>query len=480
MRLRELLDGLDVAGWSGDPDVEVTSLTHDSRRVVPGACFACMPGARTDGHVHALEAVGAGAVALLTETVLDIDDGTTQAVFGDVRASLGAIASRFHGDPSTQLRVVGVTGTNGKTTTVTLLESIGESAGDRTQTIGTLGGALTTPEAPDLQALFASMRDEGTALVAMEVSSHALVRHRIDGTRFAVACFTNLSHDHLDEHRTMEDYFEAKRLLFAPGRAEVAVVNLDDTFGARLAADLTAQGRAMVTYGVHHPSARIGAESVVLDGAGSRFEIVDRDEGGQVSVSNQLLGEFNVSNQLAAAAIAVALGIGLDVVAEALATSPPVPGRLERFDGDGVTVLVDYAHTPDSLERALSAARLVGDDVTVVFGCGGDRDASKRPMMGAVAGRGADLVVLTDDNPRSEDPEAIIEAVASGTTAEVTVVIERDRAAAIAHAVSVTPKGGVVLVAGKGHETTQTIGGRTLDFDDRAVVRDVLGARRCA
>jgi len=488
VQLRELLRDLEVLDWLGDPEVEVTSLTHDSRRIEPGACFACLGGVRTDGHAHAPEAVESGASSLLVDRLLPLD--VTQARVADVRAVLGGVAARLHGEPSRSLRVVGVTGTNGKTTTVSLIDAIGRAAGERVGVIGTLGTRieertsdheLTTPESTDLQATLATMHADGIGLVAMEVSSHALVRHRIDGTHFAAACFTNLSHDHLDEHRTMAEYFAAKELLFEPGRTAIGTTNLDDPFGRRLAERLAETDVDCVTYAVRDERARIGAQGVSYQADGTRFDLLDRESGAHASIENELLGEFNVANQLAAAASASALGLPFDAVITGLGTATPIPGRLERVEaGQSFSVLVDYAHTPDSLDRALEVSRLLGGRVAVVFGCGGDRDPTKRPMMGAVAGRRADLVIVTSDNPRDEDPGAIAAAVVSGLPDGVDAVVELDRRRAIEHALVAAQPGDVVLVAGKGHETGQTVAGVTRSFDDRLVVRELLGARRCA
>jgi UDP-N-acetylmuramoyl-L-alanyl-D-glutamate--2,6-diaminopimelate ligase len=485
--LLDLLDGITPVRFAGDAAVDVRAVEYDSRRVRPGACFACMPGAHTDGHAHAPAAVAAGAVALLVERPLGL--GVVEAQVPDVRRALGPVAARIAGDPSRALRCIGVTGTNGKTTTTYLLHAIAGAAGERAGLIGTTGArvggrvvpiGVTTPEATDLQALLAAMRDDGVRTVAMEVSSHALAQHRVDGTWFAAACFTNLSHDHLDYHGTLADYFAAKASLFVPDRCGVAVTNLDDDHGREIAGRARATGLDVVTYARDEPGADIGVEEVHHGGCGTRFVLVDRRAGERHDAELALLGPVNLWNALAAAATSRALGEPLDVIARGLAALPTVPGRLERVEaGQPFTVLVDYAHTPDALVHAVAAARSLAGDrrLAVVFGCGGDRDAGKRPAMGAAAAT-ADLVVVTSDNPRSEDPAAIAAAAAGGARAAgAAPVVELDRRAAIATALAWAAGGDVVLVAGKGHESGQTAAGVTVAFDDRVVVRDLLEAR---
>ncbi len=444
----------------GDGDVAVTGVAHDSRAVVAGDLFCCVRGEHTDGHDHAPAAVAAGAVALLCERALGVD--VPQVVVPDVRAAMGPAAAAVHGHPAERLVVIGVTGTNGKTTTVHLLRSILEHAGRRSAVIGTLTGTRTTPEAPELQRRFAELLAEGIEAVAMEVSSHALALHRVDGTRFRVAVFTNLSADHLDFHRTMEEYFQAKARLFTPELADAAVVNTDD------------------------PQGRLLRDAAVIPTRGFSLDEVDDLEVGRTAsrftwrghhVSVPLGGRFNVTNALAAAEAAITLGIEPAVAAEGLAAAGPVPGRFEAVDaGQAFDVIVDYAHTPDGLERLLDAAReLVGEGrVLVVFGCGGDRDRAKRPLMGEVAGRLADRVVLTSDNPRSEDPAVIISQVRSGFDDDRNLRVEPNRRRAIALALDEAAPGDIVVIAGKGHETTQTVGDATVAFDDRAVARELL------
>ncbi len=439
---------------------DVTGIAYDSRSVRQGDLFCCVRGENADGHDHAPAAVDRGAVALLCERALPLP--VAQLRVADARVAMAVVAAAFHGHPSEQLVVTGVTGTNGKTTTVHLLQSVLEHAGRRTAQIGTLTGARTTPEAPDLQALLAGFVVEGFDAVAMEVSSHALALHRVDGTRFRVAVFTNLSAEHLDFHRSMEDYFQAKARLFTPELTDVAVVNLDDPRGRLLrdAAVVTTIGFSVQDL----DDLEVGRTSSRFRWRGERVEV-------------PLGGRFNVSNALAAAEAAITLGIEPAAVAEGLAAAGPVPGRFEPVEaGQDFGVVVDYAHTPDGLERLLETGReLVGAGrLIVVFGCGGDRDRAKRPLMGGVASRLADRVVLTSDNPRSEDPAVIIEQVRSGIDDVSNLVVEPDRRQAIGRALDEARAGDLVVIAGKGHEPVQIIGDRTLVFDDRAVARELL------
>lgn len=460
MQLASLLGALDVLERRGDPAVEVRSVTHDSRQVAPGALFCCLRGAAADGHDFAPVAVEAGAAALLCERMLPLE--VAQVRVAAVRPSMALAAAAFHGHPSHRLRVAGVTGTNGKTTVTWLLRSILEAHGCRAGLIGTLSGARTTPESTELQATLARMVREGTQAVAMEVSSHSLVQHRVDAVRFAVVGFTNLSQEHLDFHGDIETYFAAKASLFTPGFAEVGVVNADDPWGRRLLEKAVIDLR---------PYSMADAEDPVVRVDGSSF----RRRGTRVEL--RLGGGFNIGNALCAAAMADVLGVAPAAVAEGLAAVASVPGRFERVDvGQPFTVVVDYAHTPDGLEQVLRSARVLASEgrVILVFGCGGDRDRAKRPLMGALAAGLADMAVLTDDNPRSEDPAEIRAEVLAGVPEGRPVVEEPDRAAAIRLAVDTARPGDIVIVAGKGHETGQTIGETTLPFDDRVVVREAL------
>lgn len=486
VRLQALLADVEVTRLLGDPGVDVEAVTHDSRRVRRGAMFACIVGDRADGHEHAGEAVDAGAVALLVERPLGLP--VMEAEVPSVRAALGPVAARFHGDPSASLQCLGVTGTNGKTTTTYLLEAIARAAGQRVGLIGTTGARIdgqsvslehTTPEASELQALLARMRDAGVATVAMEVSSHALAQHRVDGTHFAAVCFTNLSHDHLDFHGDVDAYFDAKARLFDPAFTNAAAVNTDDAHGRRLAERSMRAGVDVVTYSAEGREADVSARDVSLAITGTTFTLVDTRVDRTDRVRCALLGRHNVSNALSAAATARAVDMAFDDVVAGLGGVALVPGRLERIDaGQPFAVLVDYAHTPDALDHALRAARdLAGSHrVLVVVGCGGDRDRSKRPAMGEVASRAADVAIITSDNPRSERASDIADAMVAGATGGARLLVELDRRAAIRASLVDAGPGDVVVIAGKGHETGQTAGEITVPFDDRTVARQELGA----
>jgi UDP-N-acetylmuramoyl-L-alanyl-D-glutamate--2,6-diaminopimelate ligase len=494
VRLHDLVAGLEVIELIGG-DAEVASITNDSRRVEPGSLYACIPGAHVDGHDFAVDAVRAGARALLVERRLDAaelaPDRVGQAQVPLVRAALGPAASALFGHPSRAMRCLGVTGTNGKTTTTFLLESVARAAGARPGVIGTVGARIdgtpvptpqvtpTTPEAPDLQSLLAEMRDAGVDIVAMEVTSHGLARHEVDGTVFAAVCFTNLSHEHLDYHGTLDAYREAKARLFDGSFAPAAAVNADDDTGRALARQAALAGAQVFTFGLAD-DARITAGDVEQRADGTSFTLVDRDTGTSAEVRIPLIGPFNLSNALAAAATALAAGIPADAIAGGLTDAPLVPGRMEPVaSGQPFSVLVDYAHTPDALAHVLGAARgLAGTrHVIVVFGAGGDRDRAKRPLMGAAVGARADVAVVTSDNPRTEAPAAIADEVLAGMRdAHGSVIVELDRRAAIRAAFEAAEPGDVVVVAGKGHETGQTTGTATRPFDDRVVAREELEA----
>jgi UDP-N-acetylmuramoyl-L-alanyl-D-glutamate--2,6-diaminopimelate ligase len=463
VQLSRLLGDLQVRALQGDPEgVDVVAVGHDSGTVVPGTLVCCVRGTRVDGHDFAPQAVGAGAVALLVERFLAVD--VVQVAVDDVRTAMARAAAALHGYPSHRMAVVGITGTNGKTTTAHFLRAVLEADGRRAAVIGTLSGERTTPAAPELQAHLGELAGEGFTAVAMEVSSHALVQHRVDAVRFAVVVFTNLSQDHLDFHGTMEAYFRAKSMLFEDGRAAVAVINTDDPWGRRLL-----ESARMPT----RPFSLADAAGLKLDRTGSSFTW----HGEPVHI--RLVGAVNVANALAAAAAAHELGVAPATVAAGLGDLECVPGRNQPVQlGQPFSVLVDYAHTPDALEHTLAGAHdLAGDGrVLVVFGCGGDRDRAKRPVMGEVATRLADLAVLTSDNPRSEDPAAIIDAVRAGVRRPEVLTVEPDRRAAIALALATARAGDVVVLAGKGHETTQVAGDTVVPFDDRAVAAELLGA----
>ncbi len=485
MRMQALLEDVDVLELVGDRGVEVTSVTHESHRVAPGALFACIPGARTDGHDHAAAAVSAGAVALLVEHPLEL--GVTEARVASTRVALGPVAARFFDAPSRSMRCLGITGTNGKTTTTYLLEAIARAAGDRVGVVGTTGARVdgvavplehTTPEAPELQWLLARMRDADVGIVAMEMSSHALAQHRVDGTHFAVVCFTNLTHDHLDFHGDVETYFEAKARAFSPEFADAAAINADDGHGQLLVARALDVGLPVVTFGIEDPDADVRATDIELRADGTRFVLHDGTSGRSALIDTHLLGLFNVSNALAAAATARVASIDFDAISLGLAEELVIPGRLEPVrGGQPFAALVDYAHTPDALAQALDAARAIaaGGRVIVVFGCGGDRDRDKRAAMGRVAAAGADLAFVTTDNPRSEPPDEIAAEVLVGTVGgHADISLELDRRVAIRAALATASPGDVVLVAGKGHETAQAFAATTIPFDDRVVAREEL------
>jgi UDP-N-acetylmuramoyl-L-alanyl-D-glutamate--2,6-diaminopimelate ligase len=448
-------------------EVRVLDVVHDSRQVAPGVLFACLVGEHDDGHRFAESAVAAGAVALLVERELPV--AVPQIVVDDARRALGHLAAAVHDHPSTALTTVGITGTNGKTTSAHLLAAALTGTGVEVGVLGTLSGARTTPEAPDLQRHLAGFRDAGLGAVVMEVSSHALALHRVDGTRFDVAVFTNLGRDHLDLHHSIEEYFRAKARLFTPELASMGVVNRDDPYGRLL---LDVGGIPMRTFGLDD------AVDASATADGHRF----RWRGREVIVP--IGGDVNLPNSLAVLATCEALDLDLDAAVAGLASAGPVPGRFELVGADldlGFAVVVDYAHTPDGLDVLLASARRLAADgrVIVVVGCGGDRDRDKRRHMGAAAAEGADVVVITSDNPRSESPDAIIEEVLDGVAPRYRghLVVEADRRAAIGRALDEARHGDVVVIAGKGHETTQTIGTTAHPFDDRVVAREFLEGR---
>jgi len=466
--LREVVEqaGLDriadLIVVQGDDTVTITSIEFDSRRVGNGSLFCCLRGAGADGHEFAAVAEAAGASSLLVDHVLD--SGLAQIVVPDTRAAMGHLAASFFGHPSRSLTLVGVTGTNGKTTTASLIASVFANTGTSAEMIGTLTGTHTTPESPELQAQLAGLAAKGVTTVALEVSSHALELQRVAGCRFDLAVFTNLGRDHLDLHGTQERYFAAKAKLFQPDLSDAAVVNVDDPHG-RLLMDVGAI--PMEGFGIGD------VDDVTVSATGHAY----RWRGQHIEVP--IGGAFNVMNSIAAATACAHLGLEPAAIAEGLRSAATVPGRFEAVvAGQPFAVIVDYAHTPDGLQQAITAARqVVGDGaVHVVFGCGGDRDREKRPLMGAVAATFADHVVITSDNPRSEDPMAIINATVEGVPPDYRgrVVIEPDRRQAIATALRRARSGEVVLIAGKGHERTQTIGDRTVEFDDRAVAQELL------
>jgi len=464
----------DLLGVLGDPLVvgvlppAINAIETDSRRVRTGALYVALRGARVDGHDFARAAVASGAAAVVVEREVAVN--APQVIVADTRLAISRLADAFFGYPSRSLRIAGVTGTNGKTTAVHLIAAVLAAAGSPCATIGTLGAALgaqrwelanTTPLALELHAVLAALRDGGAASVAMEVSSHALALGRVDEVRFAVAVFTNLTRDHLDFHGTFEQYARAKRRIFE--LAPRAAINVDDAAGIAFARAFP----SATTYAIDAP-AQVRAEGLVLEADGSRFSV----DGTAVHVL--LRGRFNAYNALAAFATARTLGVADATIAHALGTVAAVPGRMERIAALGIDAIVDYAHTPDALENVLRTAReSARGKVIVVFGCGGDRDPGKRAQMGAIAARLADRVIVTSDNPRSEDPLAIARAIVNGTSADIVL----DRRTAIREAIGAAVTGDTVIVAGKGHETYQIVGERRQVFDDREEVRAAFAER---
>jgi UDP-N-acetylmuramoyl-L-alanyl-D-glutamate--2,6-diaminopimelate ligase len=476
MRLGDVIDAAPPAA----AELEISDLAYDNRSVVPGTLFFCVPGFSRDGHDYAPDAARRGALALVVERELEV--ALPQVRVGSVRAAMAPAAARFFEDPTAELQTIGVTGTNGKTTTAFLVRALLEAAGRPAGLLGTvkrvLGGIehpveRTTPEAIDLQRDFRAMLAAGDRACVMEVSSHALELHRADAIHFAAAIFTNLTQDHLDFHHTMDAYFQAKRRLFTQAAPELCVLNLDDPYGARLAAELP----GAVTYALEHPDAHYRAEGLENGLQGSAFTV--RTPEGELPLRSPLSGRFNVLNVLGALATVLELGVEREAAARAIADAGQVPGRLQRVDeGQEFAVLVDYAHTPDSLENVLRAAReLCSGRLHVAFGCGGDRDRGKRPLMGEIATRLADRVIVTSDNPRSEDPEAIIAEILAGAGPQA--LVQPDRRAAIAELLAGAGEGDVVVIAGKGHEQGQELaGGVKVPFDDVEVAREVLRGGR--
>ena len=495
VELLELIPEDEVVEIVGDANVSVSGLAYDSRRVQPGDAFFCLPGTRADGHAFAPEAVARGAVALIVARPLEIG-GPVQVRVRNPRRALALAATRMYGYPSRSFSLIGVTGTNGKTTTSFMIESILRAAGKTTGLIGTVeyriaGEAMpvthTTPESLELQELFYLMAQSGVSHAVMEVSSHAIDQDRIAGAEFDALVFTNLSQDHLDYHGTMAEYEKAKARLFLE-RCDVPwIVNAGDDAGRRLLEAGRAAGARVVPYGI------VGAIPDGFDGAvvgkvleatrrGTVLEMTAGGDTGAIVITLPLRGRFNAINALAAAAVTRELGIPLDAIVAGLEACPQVPGRFEAVDvGQDFLAVVDYAHTPDSLEKVLSSARalLEADGrLIAVFGCGGDRDRGKRPLMGAVAATIADSVIVTSDNPRSEEPEAIIDEIVAGIPAELAykVQVEVDRRAAIRRALSLAGPRDVVVVAGKGHETYQIFKDKTVHFDDREEIKEGIEA----
>jgi UDP-N-acetylmuramoyl-L-alanyl-D-glutamate--2,6-diaminopimelate ligase len=491
--ITSLLEEVDVLAVQGDLGREVSSVVSHSSEVSPGACFIAVRGTTVDGHRFIPEVVQKGAVLIISEGQVSTralgppnEEGATHVVVPDTRRALALVARNFYGNPSRRLSLIGVTGTNGKTTTTLLIESILKAAGIHTGLMGTLlyrfGSdemvpAHTTPEAPVLQGALARMVEEGLTHCVMEVSSHALVLERTVGCSFESCVFTSFSQDHLDFHISLEDYFRAKTKLFYEYSFNLAVINADDPWFARL---VDHNRRDLLTYGLEG-NPMIRASGLEVSVKGSRFTV--ETPGGPLEVESSLIGKHNVYNMLAAVGVCLHAGIGLEDIQQGLEACKAIPGRFERVEaGQDFTVVVDYAHTDDALRNALEAARSLGPArILTVFGCGGDRDPIKRPLMGAVAAQLSDEIIVTSDNPRTEDPQAIIEKILKGVSGvpdarERTLAIP-DRKEAIEEAVGRAETGDLVLIAGKGHETYQIIGTERRPFDDRQVARQALEAR---
>ena len=482
MTLNDLIASVRDLTLSGSGEVEVRGLAYDSRRVGPGFVYCALKGGRADGADFIDQAIAAGAVAVVSERAPD-RTGVSWLRTTDARRAMAAMAAAWQGWPSRGLRVAGVTGTNGKTTIAFLLHHLMVASRGRAGLIGTVlyddgvsqrPASHTTPESVDLQEWLSRMAANGCGGVAMEVSSHALVQHRTDGIAFDAAIFTNLTQDHLDFHGTMEAYFEAKAMLFdrlavQPEKKPVAVINIDDPAGRKLVARLGGRVR-VVRYGLG-ATADYRATNVRFDAGGTQYQLEVGER--KLLVRLPLIGRFNVLNSLAAVAGATACGLNLREAVANLARAPQVPGRLESVAGRrAFRVFVDYAHTPDALDNALTTLRELGPRrLLVVFGCGGDRDAGKRPLMGGVAARLADYAILTSDNPRSEPPAAILEEIRRGFTGGAAHEVLEDRRQAIGRAIELAQDGDIVLIAGKGHENYQIVGDRTIEFDDRQVAR---------
>ncbi|NMO94781.1 UDP-N-acetylmuramoyl-L-alanyl-D-glutamate--2,6-diaminopimelate ligase [Paenibacillus lemnae] len=493
MKLSELTSVLTAALIDGE-ETEVMGLTSDSRRVKPGDLFICLPGHTVDGHDYAAEAVKRGAAALVVNHRMDLP--VTQVIVRDCKFALAALADAFYGQPSHTMTMIGVTGTNGKTTTTTLISKILNDFGLPTGLIGTIGMtygghtypmSCTTPDALELQHSLSEMSRSGTQMCVMEVSSHALEQGRVKGTHFRTAVFTNLTQDHLDYHQSLQEYRSAKGLFFSrlgnafdkdPKRRKYAVLNVDDE-ASRVFSKLTAA--EIITYGIHH-DADVRASRIQIGAQGTSFHV--ETFCGSADIKLKLIGNFNVYNTLAAITAALIEGVPLSFIQQSLETVSGVEGRVESVDeGQPYSVIVDYAHTPDGLENVLKTVKeIAAHRILTVFGCGGDRDRSKRPVMGRIAAQWSDMVFITSDNPRSEDPEQILKDIEKGliednVPAERYLLIE-DRREAIKKAIEMASPGDVVLIAGKGHETYQLIGGKVLDFDDRIVAKEAIRGRQ--
>lgn len=484
MKLKQILNHISHNVVHGDLDGDIEGIAYDSRQVKPGFLFVCITGFKTDGHIYAEQAVSQGAVAILAEKEIDAAKDITLVCTDNTRLALPILASNFYNEPSRDLRVIGVTGTNGKTTTTHLIQAILQEAGKRIGIIGTLYARIdeyehiighTTPEALEIEEFMDIVRNHKGDGVVMEVSSHALDLGRVDRISFDAAVFTNLTQDHLDYHKTMEEYKKCKLKLFQQIPSEgnsFCIINADDAYAADF---ISAADKLAYTYGINQP-ADVKATNLNTELKGTKFKV--QYSGGTFDVNIRLIGLFSVYNALAAIAFALKEGIDPSIIKSALQKVKGVPGRFEQVDvGQDFTVIVDYAHTPDGLKNILATAKqLVEKRLITVFGCGGDRDRTKRPLMGEIAARYSDFCVVTSDNPRSEEPQAIIDDITPGIeqVSGARYAIIADRREAIRHAVNLARKGDMVIIAGKGHETYQLVKGQVLDFDDRLVAAEYL------
>lgn len=495
MKLKKVLENIRIIEMTGNPDIEIRGISSDSRKADEGFLFCAVRGENTDGHKYLDSAISNGAKALLVEEIPEeIKSNITYAVVENSMQSTPIAAANYYQNPSKEMRLIGITGTNGKTTTSYIMDSIWKEEGSRSGIIGTIEitygdvnitASMTTPDSIELTRLLGNMRDNETDTVSMEVSSHALDRNRPDGCHFDVAVFTNLSQDHLDYHGSIENYYSSKKKLFTnllnksekPGK--LAVINADDQYGAKLVEETQCK---TVTYSVKSKNCDIYPSDYELSASGIKAEIVTPK--GNINLNSELIGEHNLYNILAAVGSATGLDTPLSIIESALSGKINVPGRLERIEnGDGINVLVDYAHTHDALENVLSAlAPFKKRKIITVFGCGGDRDRGKRPRMGKVSAAYSDFVIITSDNPRTEDPDEIIEEIEAGLKSinfnEKNYIKIKDRKEAIEYALDMADENDIVLLAGKGHEDYQIVGNKRFDFDDRQVASNYFKQNR--
>ncbi len=479
--LDKCISSLKLKKVRGEVNINVKNIAYDSRKVKPGSLFVCIKGFKTDGHLYAENAIKSGASAIVTERWLNLSSVIPQIQVLNTREALAVLSNTLFVNPTSELQLVGITGTNGKTTTSYLVDSMFRTAGKKTGLTGTVQCKIgdrvlavdkTTPESYDLQRLFRDMVNDEVSCATMEISSHGIDLHRIDGCHFNALVFTNLSQDHLDYHRSMDDYFKTKKKLFDDNDDVVRVINVDDSYGRQI----VSQGGKIFCYGLTQP-ADIRAEDLKINREGSMFKVLTSTL--TLDLSIKLRGLFNVYNSLAAVGVGLALGLSPEHIKVGIESVSTIPGRFEAIDcGQDFSVFVDYAHTPDGLEKLISAAREITENrVITLFGCGGDRDKKKRPLMGAIAGKLSNFTIITSDNPRSEEPKKIIKEIEGGLLKETPNANYRiiiDRKEAIYHAISSAKVGDVVLVAGKGHEKGQIFGDKTVPFDDRVIVREAL------